>query len=69
MIARYKFCLWLVERLSIRRMTLHEIMEEWRRCGENIMGMELTPRTFSRYRALAEEIFRVNIECLSLIHI
>ena len=63
MIARYKFCLWLVERLSIRRMTLHEIMEEWRRCGENIMGMELTPRTFSRYRALAEEIFRVNIEC------
>ncbi len=62
MLARYKFCLWLVNKLIIRRMTLAEICDEWHECRYNIKGITLTPRTFLRYKSLAEEIFDVNIE-------
>lgn len=63
MITRYKFCLWLVNKLSMHRMTLAEITDHWSRSDSNISGDILTPRTFLRYKALAEEIFNVNIEC------
>lgn len=63
MIARYKFCLWLVNKLSMHRLTLAEITDQWSRSDSNISGDVLTPRTFLRYKALAEEIFNVNIEC------
>lgn len=63
MIARYKFCLWLVNKLQTRRLTLAEITELWSRSDANVSGDTLTPRTFLRYKALAEEIFNVNIEC------
>lgn len=64
MIARYKFCLWLVGKLMVRNMTLAEISDEWRRSCANIKHTELTPRSFLRYKAAAEEIFNVNIDCI-----
>lgn len=63
MMARYKFCLWLVERLSLKRMTFQEIADEWSRAAANIDGFALTARSFQRYRNIAEELFNVNIEC------
>lgn len=46
-----------------RRMTLAQITSEWRDSHFNINGLNLTSRTFLRYKNLAEEIFNVNIEC------
>lgn len=63
MIARYKFCVWLVNRLASRRMSLKEITDEWETSASNINGARLTSRTFLRHKELAEEIFNVNIEC------
>lgn len=63
MIARYKFCVWLINRLMGRRMSLKEISEEWNHSDSNINCTVLTPRTFLRHKELAEEIFNVNIEC------
>ena len=63
MIARYKFCLWLIDKLSSRRMTYAEIAHEWEGAAANVNGVSLTSRSFLRYRILAEEIFNVNIEC------
>lgn len=60
---RFKFCLWLLDRLSRERMTLQQITEEWQHASANNKEIRLTPRTFLRYRNLAEEIFNVNIEC------
>ncbi len=63
MIARYKFCLWLVNILSTRRLTLSQLSAAWIMAEANIENTVLSPRTFLRHKALAEEIFNVNIEC------
>ena len=60
---KYKFCLWLIERLSLRRMTLAEIAEEWSKSALNDDADILNPRTFQRYRSAAEQLFNVIIEC------
>lgn len=45
------------------RLTLAEINELWLGSRDNANGLTVPPRTFLRYKALAEEIFNVNIEC------
>lgn len=63
MIERYKFCVWLLDRLSRGGMTFREIEEEWNDASANDGKMPLTSRTFLRYRNIAEELFNVNIDC------
>lgn len=60
---RYKFCIWLLDRLSRGRMTFNEIVSEWERASVNDDTLILSKRTFLRYRNLAEELFNVSIEC------
>ncbi len=60
---RFKFCIWLLDRLSRRRMTLQQISDEWEHASANDKEAKLTPRTFLRLKNLAEELFNVNIEC------
>lgn len=59
---KYKFCLWLIERLSQRRMTLAEIAEEWSKSALNDDADILNPRTFQRYRSTTEQLFNIIIE-------
>lgn len=63
MIERFRFCLWLLDKLSCRPMTFREISREWSRASANDRGSKLTTRSFLRYRNMAEELFNVNIEC------
>lgn len=63
MTGRFKFCLWLLEKLMQRRMTFNEIAREWSQASANENASTLTPRSFLRYRNIAEELFNVNIEC------
>ncbi|MDE5982436.1 MAG: WYL domain-containing protein [Duncaniella sp.] len=63
MIHQYKFCLWLVNKLADREMSLEEIQREWLDSASNDEGVPLTARTFSRYRAHAESLLNVDIEC------
>lgn len=45
-----KFYCWLIGKLEHRKMTLPEICEEWADSASNVKGVELTNRTFHRYR-------------------
>lgn len=63
MIHQYKFCLWLVNKLMDREMSLNEIQREWLDSAANDEGVPLTARTFSRYKTHAESLLNVDIEC------
>lgn len=63
MTERFKFCLWLLDKLSRGRMTFREISDEWDRASVNDKRTPLTPRSFLRYRNTTEELFNVNIDC------
>lgn len=60
---KYKFCLWLVDILMIRPLTLAEIQDKWQQASVNGDGDILTERTFNRYRRDTEELMQVEIEC------
>lgn len=63
MIFKYKFCLWLIDTLSIKPMTLPEIQKKWLNASANEDGDPLAERTFNRYRREAESLMYVDIQC------
>ncbi len=44
-------------------MTFRQLAEEWKHASANDNATQLTPRSFQRYRNMAEELFNVNIDC------
>lgn len=60
---KYRFCLWLIDKLERRKMTLAEIRDEWGKSYLNEDQKNLGARTFQRYRETAEMIFNITIEC------
>lgn len=63
MIFKYKFCLWLIDTLSIQPLTLPEIQKRWLKASANEDGDPLAERTFNRYRREAESLMYVDIKC------
>lgn len=63
MIFKYKFCLWLIDTLSVQPLTLSEIRERWKRASANEDGAPLTARSFLRYYQAAANLMYVDIEC------
>ena len=63
MIFKYKFCLWLIDTLSIQPLTLPEIQKKWLNASANEDGDPLAERTFNRYRREAESLMYVDIKC------
>lgn len=63
MIFKYKFCLWLIDTLSIQSLTLPEIQKKWLNASANEDGDPLAERTFNRYRREAEALMYVDIKC------
>lgn len=63
MIYKYKFCLWLIDTLSIQPLTLPEIKKKWLYSSANEEGEPLSERSFNRYRREAESLMSVDIEC------
>ncbi len=60
---KYRFCIWLVDTLIRRPMTFAEIRRAWSISSANIDAAAITERTFNRYRADAEIMMDVNIDC------
>ncbi len=58
-----KFYCWLIGKLEHRKMTLPEICEEWADSASNVKGVELTNRTFHRYREEISSMFGYEIFC------
>ena len=63
MIFKYKFCLWLIDALSNKPLTLPEIQRKWLASSVNEDGDPLAERTFNRYRRMAESLMNVDIIC------
>lgn len=64
MIYKYRFYIWLIDTLEhTQGLTLKEIQKKWLQSSANIEGMQLTERTFNRYRRDAECAFNVDIFC------
>ncbi|MGL5227256.1 MAG: WYL domain-containing protein, partial [Bacteroidales bacterium] len=63
MIHRDKFCIWLVDLLIKRDLTLPQIQNAWLRSSSNIEGTILSERSFNRYRIHTEELFQIEILC------
>lgn len=63
MIFKYKFCLWLIDTLSVKPMTLPEIQKKWLSASVNEDGDSLAERTFNRYRREAESLMYVDVKC------
>lgn len=63
MIHRDKFCIWLVDQLMKRDLTLPQIQSAWLRSSANTEATILSERSFNRYRILAEELFQIEILC------
>lgn len=63
MIFQWKFCLWLIDTLSMQSLTLREIQDKWQYATVNEEHTLLTARTFSRYYHKAELLMSVDIEC------
>lgn len=58
-----RICIWLVNLLvRKRRMTLHEIQEEWRAYNADY-DITLHRNTFMSYKRAAEDMFDININC------
>ena len=62
MIFKYKFCLWLIDTLSIQPLTLPEIQKKWLNASANEDGAPLAARTFTRYRPEAESLMYEDIK-------
>ncbi len=63
MIHKDKFCIWLVDLLMKRDLTLPQIQNAWLRSSANIDGTFLSERSFNRYRIHTEELFNIEIKC------
>lgn len=63
MTGKLGFYLWLIETLRDKRMTLAEIKERWSLSSHNVGQIELTDRTFHRYRENIGMELGVHIEC------
>lgn len=63
MIFKYRFCLWLVDTLSMRPLTFKEIQDKWKDASANSDGEPLFGRSFIRYRREAEALMHVEIAC------
>lgn len=63
MIFKYKFCLWLIDTLSVQPLTLPEIQKKWLNAAANEDGDPLAERTFNRYRKEAASLMYVDIRC------
>lgn len=58
-----RICIWLINLLvRKRRMTLHEIQEEWRAYNADY-DITLHRNTFMSYKRAAEDMFDININC------
>ncbi|MGL5317078.1 MAG: WYL domain-containing protein [Bacteroidales bacterium] len=58
-----KFCIWLIDELLRKDLTLQEIKKKWEKSGSNTEEEDLTSRSFSRYRSYAQDLFDVDIDC------
>lgn len=58
-----KFCLWLLDSLQRKPMNLQEIQAKWMNASCNPDQIELTERTFNRYRRIAETHYQIQIKC------
>lgn len=63
MIFKYRFCLWLVDTLSMQPLTFEKIQKKWFNSSANEDGEALFERTFNRYRREAEALMHVDIIC------
>ena len=63
MIFKYKFCLWLIDTLSVQPLTLPQIQKRWLNASANEDGYPLAERSFNRYRRQAESLMFVDIQC------
>lgn len=66
MIFKYKFCLWLIDTLSIQPLTLPEIQKKWLNASANEDGDPLAERTFNRYRREAESLMYVDTNVINV---
>ena len=61
---KYKFCLWLIDKLRVKPLTFKEIQTEWKRSAINgTYDYILTERSFNRYRRDAESLMDIVITC------
>ncbi|WP_185211747.1 helix-turn-helix transcriptional regulator [Sphingobacterium mizutaii] len=58
-----KFCLWLLDTLQRKPLNLQEIQAKWLYASCNPDQIELSERTFNRYRRMAESQYQVQIKC------
>ncbi|HCU45835.1 MAG TPA: WYL domain-containing protein [Sphingobacterium sp.] len=63
MVQKFKFCLWLVDLLTVKPLTLIDIQHKWVNSTLNDRQEELPERTFSRYRRDIESLLNVDIQC------
>ncbi|WGQ12910.1 hypothetical protein [Sphingobacterium faecium] len=61
MVQKFKFCLWLVDLLTVKPLTLIDIQHKWVNSTLNDRQEELPERTFSRYRRDTESLLNVDI--------
>lgn len=63
MVQKFKFCLWLVDLLTVKPLTLIDKQHKWVNSTLNDRQEELPERTFSRYRRDTESLLNVDIQC------